>query len=146
MSAPPRLPTLLGPAGLLPQLAALAVTVLAPVEWRFAGVTVAQFYAAAILSFLGGIWWGLAAAGEEPPAWLWVAAVVPSLWAVAALVLLVFGWNAAALALLAVGLMGALVVDKRLRDLHLMDDWLWRLRQRLSTWLALITACVALVG
>lgn len=146
MSAAPCLPALLGPAGLLPQLAALAVATLAPVEWRFAGVTVAQFYAAAILSFLGGIWWGLAAAADDPPVWIWVAAVVPSLWATATLFLLVFGWNDAALLLLAAGLLGALLVDRALWRGGLMPGWLWHLRVRLSVRLAIITGCMALVG
>ena len=142
----PRLPALLGPAGLLPQLGALAVAALAPVEWSFAGVTVAQFYAAAILSFLGGIWWGLAAAVDRPPGWLWIAAVVPSLWATAALFLLVFGHNDAALLLLAAGLLAALFVDRTLWRDGLMPAWLWHLRVRLSVWLAIITGGVALVG
>lgn len=109
-------------------------------------MTVAQFYAAAILSFLGGVWWGLAWVAETPPAWLWVAAVMPSLWATAALFLLQWGWNDAVLWMLAVGLLAALVVDGALWRRGLMPEWLWRLRVRLSAWLAGLTAAVALVG
>ena len=144
--APPPLPRLLGPAGLLPQALALLVVVYAPVEWRFAGVTGAQFYAAAILSFLGGIWWGLAARAEEPPAWVWIASVVPSLWTAAALFALQWGWNAAVLWALAAGLLIALAVDRALWGADLMPDWLWQLRVRLSVWLAVLTGAVALLG
>ena len=142
----PRLPALLGPAGLLPPVGALLVAVFAPVEWRFAGVTVAQFYAAAILSFLGGIWWGLAARADRAPDWLWLASVLPSLWATGALILLVFGWNDAALLILAAGVLLALFVDRRMRDEGLMPGWLWHLRVRLSVWLAALTAAMTLVG
>lgn len=145
-SDPPALPRLLGPAGLLPQVAALLVVAFAPIEWRFAGVTGAQFYAAAILSFLGGSWWGLAAAAERPPTWLWIASVLPSLWAAAALFALQWGWNSAVLLALAAGLLGALGVDRAVWRMGVMPDWLWRLRVRLSVWLAALTAAVALVG
>ena len=141
-----RFPFLLGRLGLLPQVAALLVVALAPIEWRFAGVTAAQFYAGVILSFLGGIWWGLAARAEEPPRWLWIAAVVPSLWAFAALFLLQWGWNDAVLWLLAVGVLAALVGDRALWRRGLMPEWLWRLRVHLSVWLAGLTAAVALAS
>ncbi len=143
---PPRPPLILGPAGLLPQIVALAVALWAPVEWRFAGVTAAQFYAAAILSFLGGVWWGLAARAHDPPRWTWIASVLPSLWAAAALFALQWGWNDAVLLALAAGLLAALIGDRALRREGLMPEWLWRLRVRLSVGLGVATVAVAAVG
>lgn len=146
MVSGPRWAAALGPAGLLPQIAALLVVRFAPVEWRFAGVTAAQFYAAVILSFLGGIWWGLATRDGEAPAWLWGASIVPSLWAFGALLLLQWGWNATVLLLLAAGLLAALAVDRALLRSGRIPQWLWWLRVRLSVWLAILTATVAAVG
>lgn len=83
---------------------------------------------------------------RDPPPWLWIAAVVPSLVATAALFLLVFGWNDAALLLLAAGLLAVLAVDRALWRGGLMPAWLWQLRVRLSVWLAIVTGCVALVS
>lgn len=142
----PALPRSLGPAGLLPQMAALAVVAFAPVEWSFAGVTGAQFYAAAILSFLGGIWWGIATGAERAPGWLWIAAVLPSLWAAGWLFTLQWGWNRAVLLGLGSGLLAALAVDRALLRLELMPRWLWHLRVRLSVWLAILTGAIALIG
>ena len=51
---------------------------------RFTALSVGYGYAALIFSFLGGVWWGLAAmGGARTPGWVWVAAVVPSLLALA---------------------------------------------------------------
>jgi NhaP-type Na+/H+ or K+/H+ antiporter len=62
-SAPDPVVTILGFAGLLPQIAALlALLVLGP-RWHGAAVIVAFAYAALILSFLGGMWW---ASPREP--------------------------------------------------------------------------------
>lgn len=52
----PKFVLVLGPAGLLPRLIALLVMMLWP-EWRWLALTSATLYAAAILSFLGGLWW-----------------------------------------------------------------------------------------
>ncbi|EDX80246.1 hypothetical protein BBAL3_1403 [Brevundimonas sp. BAL3] len=51
----------LGFAGLLPQAAAVAVLILGGPDVRFAALSLAYAYAALIFSFLGGVWWGLAA-------------------------------------------------------------------------------------
>ena len=63
----PALPRLLGLAGLLPQLAIMGlVLVSAQNEWRDAAIAMAALYAGLILSFLGGTWWGIAAAAPVP--------------------------------------------------------------------------------
>lgn len=140
----PPLPRALGAAGLLPQGAAALLIALDAPMLRLVAVTLASAYAALILSFLGGLWWGLAAAAPAPPRWLWAAAVLPSLWALAALALgLAIGSPAATLALLAAALLATPLVDRRLLALGLAPHWWMRLRVPLSLGLALLTVIVA---
>ena len=70
-------------------------------------------YAALILSFLGGLWWGIAASRPNPPEWLWVAAIAPSLIALGSAVPWATGqpWPGPSLLILGVALIGALAVD-----------------------------------
>ena len=88
MQSVPALPRWLGLAGLLPQFTCVAVLYAGPAEWREAALAIAFAYAALILSFLGGMWWGIAAAApaaqrRKALGWLWIAAVLPSLVALA---------------------------------------------------------------
>ena len=70
----------LGFAGLLPQGAAVLLSMLLRGSpYHGLGATVALGYGAVILSFIGGIWWGMAVKREERQGRLAVAAVVPSL-------------------------------------------------------------------
>ena len=76
MNTIPTLPRNLGLAGLVPQLACLAALIAGPDEWRFAALAIAWGYAALIFSFLGGLWWGIAAtqlhSAQRVPDWLWL--------------------------------------------------------------------------
>lgn len=139
----PPLPRMLGAAGLLPQgAAALLIPFDAPLL-RVVAVMLASVYAALILSFLGGLWWGLAAAAPKPPRWLWLVAVLPSLWALGAVALgLTIGSASITLALLAVALLATPLVDRRLLALELAPHWWLRLRVPLSLGLGLLTAIV----
>ena len=51
----------LGYAGLLPQALAFVAVAAGEVGGRFTALALSYAYAALILSFLGGMWWGLAA-------------------------------------------------------------------------------------
>lgn len=76
----PRAALWLGLYGLLPSIVALGVMAFMP-EWRAIGAWVGVAYGAAIASFIGGTWWGLACArapAEALPRHL-VFSVVPSL-------------------------------------------------------------------
>lgn len=81
---------LLGFAGLVPQVVAVALILVGrrdptDLAWipLLVGYGLAMIYGAAILSFLGGIWWGWAMRRGEGQARLAMAAVVPSLVAAA---------------------------------------------------------------
>ena len=150
MNQIPRVPRFLGLAGLLPQLACLLVLWFGPGEWRYVALAAAWGYAALICSFLGGLWWGIAAArsgeGIQAPGWLWVAAVVPSLVGFASYLPWIFGWRwpAPALAVLGVSLLLSLAVDRRLGALA--PGWWLTLRRPLSLGLGTITLLIALAG
>ena len=125
----------LGYAGLLPFVAGAAAT-LAGGELGAAGAAALAAYAAVIVSFLGGIHWGLGFVRDEPARFAW--GVVPSLVAWPALLLP----GAAALALLAAMLVVCYAVDRRVYPRHGLQRWL-TLRLHLS---AVAAACCALAA
>ena len=80
-----RLPLVLGYAGLLPQIVVVLLLLSGDLTARFTALALGFAYASLILSFLGGVWWGLGAARpDRAPPWLWIAAVVPTLVALGA--------------------------------------------------------------
>lgn len=133
-----------GGAGLLPPIAAAAGLFVLPAgsPQQFAWVAL-MFYGALIFSFLGGTWWAFAARGEAAPRAGWLlAAVMPSLLALALLLLVLApGTRPAAAALLAAGILSSLLVDGMLVSAGLAPAWWMRLRVPLSVGLA---TCVAL--
>jgi hypothetical protein len=132
----------LGGGGLLPQAAAVAAVVSGNAEWHFTGLALGYAYAALILSFLGGMWWGLAAqARAVVPEWVWVAAVTPSLVSLLSAVPWAIGdpWPGPSLALLGVSLLASLAVDYKLRSQQFCPSWWLRLRVPLSVALGALT-------
>ncbi len=105
----------LGYAGLLPQLAALAL-VMSGSEWQWIALASAYAYAALIFSFLGGVWWGQAIALGQPEPRALVVAVCPSLIGLALFIPWTLGWDWPGPALLYLGLLIALS--------PLVDRWL----------------------
>lgn len=143
----PPLARALGYAGLLPQIAAVAVLATGNPEWTFSALALAYAYAALILSFLGGLWWGLAArAGARAPGWLWVAAVAPSLVALATAIPWAVGaeWPGPSLVLIGLALIAALGVDLRLARAGLAPPGWLKLRTPLSVGLGILTIAAAL--
>jgi hypothetical protein len=119
--------TRLGHAGLLPFLAGAALVWLVHDELRPWVAQALALYGAVIVSFLGGIHWGvglrerpqdvrLLAWGVTPSLLAWVAALMPP---------------SAGLALLGMGLIVCYLVDRRLYPRHGLKDWL-NLRFRLT--------------
>ena len=136
-----RLPRLLGFMGLLPQLFAVTFIWLRDPDWTFAALAMAYFYAATILSFLGGLWWGLIARSDRSPGWAYVAAVVPQLVAFLSAWPWVVGapWPQPSMMLLGVALIASIGVDIALyRGGHTPGWWL-NLRTPLSIGLGALT-------
>ena len=149
MQSVPALPRWLGLAGLLPQFTCLAVLYAGPAEWREAALAITFAYAALILSFLGGIWWGIAAAApaaqrRKALGWLWIAAVLPSLVALACFLpwALDWAWPEPSLVMLGGALLVSLGVDAKLGALA--PRWWLALRVPLSTGLGFATIAAAL--
>lgn len=105
-------------------------------------------YAALIFSFLGGMWWGMAAASPDEarrtPTWIWMAAVMPSLIALATYIPWVIGapWPQPSLLVLAIGILLSPLVDMRLVTLR--PSWWLGLRLPLSLGLGIATVALAL--
>ena len=135
---------MLGAAGLLPLILALFVRLAGgvypdtPIPIVLGGLALS--YAALILSFLGGIWWGVAATRATPELMprLMAIAVVPSLiaWLVVAM-----AWNFPATASTTLGVTIALtpLVDRWLAQHGLVPAWWMKLRLPLSLALAALT-------
>ena len=145
----PRLARVLGLAGLLPQLVALACLWFGPEDWREPALRLAVVYAALILSFLGGLWWGIAAGAPAAErrnslGWLWVAAVTPSLVALGCFMPWIIGWSwpEPSLVMLGAALLVSLGVDARLGALA--PHWWMALRVPLSVVLGATTIAIAL--
>lgn len=147
---PPPLPRLLGLAGLLPQLACLKVAAFGPQEWYWTAQAIGWGYGALIFSFLGGLWWGIAAGaaaqGEAVPSWLWLASVLPSLLALVTYLPWIFGleWPEPSLVLLGLLILGSLVIDRRLSGRE-APSWWWALRWPLSLGLGVATILLPFV-
>jgi hypothetical protein len=131
----------LGYAGLLPQILCLAL-VLTGHEWRYSALAGGFAYAAAIFSFLGGVWWGQAVAnaadGRPATTGAYAIAVMPSLIAVALFLPWTFGWEWPGPALFYIGALIALspFVDRALG--YAAADFL-KLRWHLSVGLGALT-------
>lgn len=107
---------LLGFAGLLPQLAAVALVASGRGELYFFGRVLALVYGIVILSFLGGIWWGFAVRRTDGGGALAAVAVIPSLAGTLLMIAVQFGLPLP----LALVLLGTLVALTLLVDRHLV--------------------------
>lgn len=135
---------LLGYAGLLPQLLCIAL-ILVGHEWRYSALAGGYAYAAAIFSFLGGVWWGQALASSRATTGAYVLAVMPSLIAVALFLPWTFGWEWPGPALLYLGalILGSPLIDRALG--FAQADFL-RLRWHLSLGLGGLTIALGMLA
>ncbi len=141
----PPIARLLGLSGLLPQLGAVALLLSGDPQSRYSALAIAYAYAALILSFLGGLWWGLAARTDSPPRWLWFASVAPSLIALVTAWPWMVGlrWPGPSLVVLGISLIAALLIDRALvRDGIAPPGWM-ALRAPLSLGLGVLTMLAA---
>ena len=141
----PPIARLLGRSGLLPQLAAVALLLSGDPQSRFSALAIAYAYAAIILSFLGGLWWGLAARTDSPPRWLWFASVAPSLIALVTAWPWMVGlrWPGPSLVVLGISLIAALLVDRALVKAGIAPPGWMKLRMPLSLGLGVLTMLAA---
>ena len=139
----PRVAFLLGLSGLLPQLVAAAIT-LHPPHAAF-GQFVAFLYAALIFSFVGGMWWGIAAVNTTAPRWLYGVAVMPTLIAFAAGLLWIVrtGSPSQSLVIVGLGLLFAPLVDWQLDRRQLLPKGWLTMRVILSAGLGALTLLAA---
>lgn len=145
-SSVPRAAFLLGLAGLMPSVAMLAIMVAMP-EMRATAARIGLAYGAVIASFIGGAWWGLAAArpGQDGLPRRLVLSVVPSLLAWSALLLPA----ATGLLMLACVFASLPPTDRRLQAEGLAPGWWTSLRHPLSFGMAglhLVAAGIMMLG
>ncbi|MGA1798150.1 DUF3429 domain-containing protein [Sphingomonas sp. 4RDLI-65] len=143
----PPIARLLGLSGLLPQLGAVALILSGDPQSRYSALAIAYAYAAIILSFLGGLWWGLAARTDSPPRWLWFASVAPSLIALVTAWPWMVGlrWPGPSLVVLGISLIGALLVDRALVRVGIAPPGWMALRIPLSLGLGVLTLLAAIL-
>lgn len=135
---------MLGYAGLLPQIICVAMVVSGH-EWRYSALAGGFAYAAAIFSFLGGVWWGQAVQSGRATTGAYCLAVMPSLIAVALFLPWTFGWEwpGPALAYLGAFILGSPLIDRALG--FAAPDFL-RLRWHLSLGLGGLTIALGMLA
>ncbi|MGC3871736.1 DUF3429 domain-containing protein [Halomonas sp. GXIMD04776] len=128
----PRLPFWLGCAGLIPFLAGAICIYVAPVLWQALAIKAFVFYSAVILSFLGGIHWGLAMSQDASETRAFDVrlslSMVPSLLAWPALL---FNYDAAALILM-VGFLLVRLYERQSSSVQRLPHWYQNLRSLLT--------------
>jgi hypothetical protein len=145
----PQTPRLLGISGILPQAICVMMAVFGGPEYRYAALSIGYAYAVIIFSFLGGMWWGLAAgrmaAGQQAERWVYIAAVSPSLLALVSFLPWVYGqsWPEPSLIMLGTGIALSPLVDRRLSDLT--PPWWMSLRITLSAGLGILTFVLGVI-
>ncbi|MDJ0977409.1 MAG: DUF3429 domain-containing protein [Erythrobacter sp.] len=135
----------LGYAGLLPQIACLALVGIDN-PYRFTAVFMGFVYPAVIFSFLGGVWWGQAVSERDGASGsVYVISVLPSLIAAALFLPYLEGWEWPGPAMLYLGAFLALspMVDRALG--YAAADFM-RLRWHLSLGLGGLTIALGFVS
>jgi hypothetical protein len=154
-------PLILGAAGLLPQGAAVLAAAFGGPKLYYTALAIGYAYAVLIFSFLGGLWWGLAAGGaarvgigatrgEKVPGWLWVAAVCPSLIALLSFMPWVYGhpWPGPSLILIGLCIAASPLIDGKIvaHPAIPTPPWWMRLRWALSLGLGSATLALGLIA
>ncbi len=122
-----------------------AIIFVGPSTLHSAAAALALGYAALILSFIGGAWWGLAShsPSDTHPS-LWVAAVLPTLIAFAAFCIFVITAKPApGLTITGIALIGTIMVDRMLATHGISPVGWLRLRVPLSLGLGSLTVLIA---
>jgi Protein of unknown function (DUF3429) len=136
----------LGLAGLLPQaICLIAVAYGGPERWI--ALAAGCFYAAIILSFLGGMWWMAGLLTGLRAGWVYGLAVLPSLIGFAALLPWTVGWTwpGPSLVVMALALLASPLVDRTLAQQVAMPPGWLRLRMVMASGLGLMTLLIAVL-
>lgn len=135
----------LGVAGLAPQIMLTAVVIVGPSSAASGARNLALLYAALILSFIGGAWWGLVSRSRTAVRGsIWLIAIAPSLIAFAALAAWAIGdMPGPSLVVIGVALIGALGFDRKLVANGLCPLGWMGLRMPLSLGLGGLTLFIA---
>jgi len=139
---------ILGAGGLIPMLAAVAFAAGAPQPFGFPLVHAALVYAAMILSFLGGIYWGFASSAFAWNATEMNAPRVLGLSVLPALAgwLAVFLPNRAGSVGLALAFIAVLLLDWLSGELGYAPPWWMRLRVALTAGMVVLLLLLAVVA
>lgn len=134
----------LGYAGLLPQVFCVGLAASGH-DYGYSALAGGFAYAAAIFSFLGGVWWGQALTIGKAGAGAFGIAVMPSLLSVALFLPWTFGWEWPGPALY---YLGALILLSPLidRSLGLSAPDFFRLRVQLSAGLGGLTIALGILA
>ena len=125
----PRSALCYGLAGLLPFWGLAIFIVLTDTQMKDFAVQIKITYGAVILSFLGGMHWGLAATNERYANWLYLGwGIMPPLIAWGALFLQPF----LGIIILIFGFLAAAIIDFRIFSINLNNSWFGGLRTVLS--------------
>ncbi|MFU7528999.1 DUF3429 domain-containing protein [Qipengyuania sp. ASV99] len=134
----------LGYAGLLPQIICVALAASGH-EYAYTALAGGFAYAAAIFSFLGGVWWGQATANGRVGAGAYLIAVMPSLLSVALFLPWSLGWDWPGPALMYLGalILASPIID---RALGFAARDFFNLRVQLSVGLGLLTIALGVIA
>nr|WP_298410789.1 DUF3429 domain-containing protein [uncultured Halomonas sp.] len=131
-SPTPRLPFWLGYAGLIPFLVGAICVFVAPLLWQALAIKAFIFYSAVILSFLGGIHWGVAMSQDAPDtrnfSMRLVLSMVPSLLAWPALLLN----YVAGILVLMIGFLFLRLYERQASSIERLPRWYQNLRSVLT--------------
>lgn len=136
----------LGLMGIVPQASCLILVVMGE-PYRWIGLAAGCFYAAIILSFLGGMWWMAALLEGRKSAAIYMVAVLPSLAGWAALLPWVVGWSWPGPSLIALGIIllaSPIIESKTAGRIKWPVGWL-RLRVIMASGLGTLTLALTLL-
>jgi hypothetical protein len=145
MTPVPRIPLLIGIAGLVPFVwGALTVTFDPLAVWsiqifgaRFTGPYVGVFYGAVILAFMSGVLWGFATKSDRPLGY--ALTVPPAFWAFFS----TGGGHVAAALNLAIGFLAILLLDAYFVRHRLAPDWWMALRIPITV---VVVSCLLIIA
>ncbi len=142
-----RTPHFLTLVAMLPQLILLGATMVDD-QGAWKAPASAFAYAAAIYSFLGGYWWGVALTTRPQERAVFVIAVVPALFSVALFLPWIWGWSwpGPQLIVLGIAIMASVLVDRRFVGPSISSPAWLRVRIMASLGLGLSTLFIGAIS